>query len=110
MFCYVWSYVVRPECLPAFRTAYGPDGDWAQFFRRDPEYIRTHLLGDRDHPTRFMTVDFWTSREACFSFRKKFSSEFEALDKSFDQLTVQESHLGDFDVLDGPNSAERPRG
>jgi hypothetical protein len=96
--------------LPAFRTAYGPDGDWVRLFRRDPEYIRTHLLGDGDRPTRFMTIDFWTSREACLSFRKRFGSEFEALDKSLDQLTVQESHLGDFDVLDAANSPERSRG
>ena len=44
MYCYVWSYVVRPECLPAFRTAYGPDGDWVKLFQRDPEYIRTNFL------------------------------------------------------------------
>jgi hypothetical protein len=69
MYCYVWSYVVRTECLPAFRTAYGPDGDWVQLFRRDPEYIRTTFLGDRDNPARFVTIDFWTSREACLSFR-----------------------------------------
>ena len=47
-----------------------------------------------------MTIDFWTSREACLSFRDRFRSEFEAIDKSCDRLTVQESHLGDFEVLD----------
>ncbi len=104
MYCYVWSYVVRPECLPAFRTAYGPDGDWVRLFQRDPEYIRTNFLGDLENPARFMTIDFWTSREACLSFRDRFRSEFEALDKSCDRLTVQESHLGDFEVLDKPDS------
>lgn len=109
MFCYVWSYVVRPESLSAFHTAYGPDGDWVRLFRRDPEYIRTNFLGNLDDPTRFMTIDFWTSREACLSFRKRFASEFEALDKSFDQLTVEEVHLGDFEVLDESNSPGRSR-
>jgi len=109
MFCYVWSYVVRPECLSAFRTAYGPEGDWVRLFRRDPEYVRTTLLGDRDNPTRFMTIDFWASREACLSFRERFRGEFETLDKRFDQLTVHESHLGDFEVLDESISAERPK-
>ena len=47
-----------------------------------------------------MTIDFWTSREAYASFRERFSREFEALDKSFEQLAVQEIHVGDFDVLD----------
>ena len=109
MFCYAWSYVVRPECLSAFRTAYGPEGDWVRLFRRDPEYVRTNFLGDCDNPARFITIDFWTSREACLSFRERFRGEFEALDKSFDQLTVQESHLGDFEVLEESISAERPK-
>jgi len=101
MYCYVWSYVVRPESVPAFRIAYGPDGDWAEFFRRDPTYLRTDLLRDRNNPTRFMTLDFWSSREACVSFQERFAAEYGALDKSFEHLTIEEVHLGDFDLL-GP--------
>lgn len=100
MYCYVWSYLVRPEYLQAFRMAYGPEGDWVQLFGRDPEYIRTTLLGDRDNPARFVTIDFWSSREACVSFRERFRNEFDALDGSFERLTLPEVHLGDFDVLD----------
>jgi hypothetical protein len=107
MYCYIWSYVVRPECLQALRTAYGPDGDWVRLFRRDAEFIRTTFLSDLDNPMRFMTIDFWTSREACLAFRERFGVEFETLDKSFEQFTVEETHLGDFDVLDEPNSPGR---
>jgi hypothetical protein len=104
MYCYVWTYVVRPEHLHAFRAGYGPEGEWVDLFRRDPEYICTRFLGDRNNPTRFMTIDFWSSREACMSFRDRFRIEFEALDKRFEELTVQEVHVGDFDVLDeGPS-------
>jgi hypothetical protein len=98
MYCYVWLFVVRPECLQAFRIAYGPEGEWVRLFRRDPEYIRTNFLSDRDNATHFITIDFWSSREACMSFRERFGSEFEALDKGFEHLTEQEVHLGDFDV------------
>jgi hypothetical protein len=100
MYCYVWSYVVRPEYLQAFRVAYGSEGEWVQLFRRDPEYIRTTLLGDCDSPARFLTVDTWSSREAYASFRERFCGEFETLDKSFQQFTLREVHVGDFDVLD----------
>ena len=110
MFCYVWSYVVRPESLRPFRAAYGPDGAWVRLFQRDPEYIRTNFLGELTDPTRFMTIDYWTSREACLSFRERFRSEFEALDQSFEPLTLEESHLGDFEVLDATNSPERMTG
>jgi len=100
MYCYVWSFVVRPECSQAFQIAYGPEGDWVRLFRRDPEYIRTDFLSDRDDPARFITIDFWTSLEACLSFRERFRREFEALDRRFGEFTVQELHLGDFELQD----------
>jgi hypothetical protein len=99
MYCYVWSFVVRSEYVKEFQTAYGPEGDWARFFRSDPEYIRTHLLGDRDNPARFITVDFWSSYEAWASFRVRFASRFEALDKICEQFTIEEVQIGSFNVL-----------
>jgi hypothetical protein len=96
--------VVRPECSQAFQVAYGPDGDWVRLFRRDPQYIRTDFLADCDDPARFVTIDFWTSREACLAFRERSHSEFEALDEKFGEFTVQELHLGDFELLDKPVS------
>jgi quinol monooxygenase YgiN len=84
-----------------FRIAYGPEGEWAEFFRRDPAYLRTDLLQDRNNPARFLTLDFWSSQEACASFQERFAAEFAALDKSFEHLTIEEAHVGDFDLL-GP--------
>ncbi len=105
MYCYIWTYIVRPECVKQFHAASGPEGNWARFFRNDPAYIRTHLLSDRDHPTRFVTMDFWSSYEAWASFRQRFASQFEALDKTFEQYTVEEVHIGSFDVLSDGESA-----
>ena len=106
MYCYVWSYFVRPEFVQEFQTAYGPEGDWGRFFRRDSAYIRTSLLADRDNPTRFMTIDYWWSYEAWASFRQRFGSEFETLDKKFERLTWEEKHIGSFNLLD----QDRPPG
>jgi hypothetical protein len=99
MYCYAWSFVVRPEHVNEFQAAYGPEGDWARFFRSDPEYLWTHLLADRDNPARFLTIDFWSSCEACAAFRERFSDQFEALDKSFERFTVEEVQIGSFNVL-----------
>lgn len=99
MYCYVWEFVVRPERLRDFETAYGAEGDWAQLFRRDPAYVRTLLLKDRESPTRFVTVDFWSSPKACMAFRERFAAEFEALDSRFEEWTLRETHMGDFDVV-----------
>lgn len=99
MYCYIWSFVVRPEHVKEFQAAYGPEGDWARFFRNDREYVRTHLLSDRENPARFITVDFWSSYEAWVSFRDRFASRFDALDKTFEQFTIQEVQIGSFNVL-----------
>jgi hypothetical protein len=110
MYCYVWSYLVRPECLDAFRVAYGPEGDWERLFRRDPNYIHTDLLSDKDNSAQFMTLDFWTSSEAREAFRENFSTEFEALDKHCGEFTNQEVHVGDYEVLNGAEAATSHHG
>lgn len=99
MYCYVWEFVVTPERVGDFVEAYGPAGDWVRFFRRDPAYVRTLLLRDRENPARFVTLDFWSSRQACEEFRRRYRSEFDVLDTKFEAWTLRETHLGDFDVL-----------
>src|SRR5262249_18853387 len=99
VYCYVWEYEVRPEHVEAFEHAYGSQGEWVRLFRHDPEYIRTELLRDRDSATRFMTIDYWTSSEACLAFRKRFENEFCAIDAACETLTLRETHLGDFSVV-----------
>lgn len=97
-FCYMWEYRVQPERIEEFRAAYGPEGDWVRLFRRDEAYIRTDLFRDSDNPHRFVTVDHWVSREACRAFRERTRQDFEALDERCEAFTIQESHLGDFQI------------
>ena len=98
MYCYIWSFRVRSENVAAFRDAYGPEGGWVRFFRRDPEYRGTQLLCDREDPTRFVTIDFWSSQEAWSSFRERFAKQFDSLDTQFEALTVEETHIGSFEL------------
>ena len=35
MYCYIWSFRVRPENVPAFRDAYGPEGGRSFLWRRN---------------------------------------------------------------------------
>jgi heme-degrading monooxygenase HmoA len=62
----VFSYeVTDPD---AFERVYGPDGEWAQFFRSGPGFIGTELLRDVEHPGRYLVVDRWDSPEAYNAF------------------------------------------
>ena len=99
MFCYVWEFVAAPGQENAFTHAYGPEGPWVQLFRRDPAYIRTELSRDADNPRRFVTIDYWTTREACRAFRDRVRDEFAAIDRACEQLTEREWHIGDFEVV-----------
>lgn len=99
MYCYVWSFLVHSEYVREFESAYGPEGDWSRLFRNDPQYIRTQLLVDRDHPGRFLTIDFWSSYEACAAFRKRCAAEFDALNKSFEKFTIEEVQVGSFEAF-----------
>jgi hypothetical protein len=98
-FCYVWSYEVAPDQFSAFEETYGPEGAWAVLFGRDPAYLGTELIRDRDRIGRYLTIDRWTSRAACLAFRERNRDEFAALDDRCGQWTILERELGEFDLL-----------
>ncbi len=70
MFLALWEFDVKPGCDERFESIYGPDGDWAQLFRRDPAYQRTLLLRDPLHDRTYVTCDFWETRKAYEAFRQ----------------------------------------
>jgi heme-degrading monooxygenase HmoA len=51
-----------------FERVYGPEGEWAQFFRAGRGYVGTELLRDVETPGRYLVVDRWESREAYNEF------------------------------------------
>jgi hypothetical protein len=99
MFLALWEYDVKPGCEERFESVYGPDGEWAQLFRRDPAYHRTILLRDAFRAATYMTCDFWESREAYETFQRNNSDAYLALDKSCDELTIAERKIGAFEKL-----------
>lgn len=98
-YAYIWEYLVRPEAVSEFERTYGPEGLWADLFRRHSGYLRTELHRDLRRPGRYVTIDYWRSREACDAFRQEFASEFESLDKRCDLFTENETYLGEFSPL-----------
>jgi heme-degrading monooxygenase HmoA len=62
----VFSYEVRDAA--EFERAYGPDGEWSQFFKPGDGYIGTELLRDVEAPGRYLVIDRWDSAESYNSF------------------------------------------
>lgn len=66
MIALVFSYEAADEA--EFVRVYGPDGEWAQFFKDGRGYVGTELLRDVEIPGRYLVVDRWESREAYNAF------------------------------------------
>jgi len=96
---YIWEYTVKDDSVDEFLAAYGSDGDWVKLFASDPEYVETKLLRDENHPYRFLTIDYWTSKESFEAFKKNCRAEYTAIDARCERLTESERFVGEFDFL-----------
>jgi heme-degrading monooxygenase HmoA len=66
MIALVFSYEVRDA--GGFEQAFGPEGEWAQFFRQGRGYIGTELLRDVETRGRYLVIDRWESADAYNAF------------------------------------------
>ena len=93
----IWEFRALAGMESRFEEAYGPEGEWAQFFARDGGYVRTELNHDLKDSRRYVTLDFWVSGEAYENFRRQHAAQYGALDQKFEELTEKESEIGKFE-------------
>ena len=74
MIALVFSYEVRETA--EFERVYGPEGEWAQFFREGNGYVGTELLRDVEHAGRYLVVDRWESTDAYNAFVAEHREEY----------------------------------
>lgn len=98
-FVYVWEYIVKKERKRDFERIYGSNGKWVHLFEKGVGYLGTELHRDISNNMRYVTVDYWVSKEAKDTFREQYAQEFAKLDQSCESLTERESFLGDFESL-----------
>lgn len=99
VFVYVWEFIVRTAKQREFEKAYGPQGEWVKLFSQGKGYLGTELHQDQANPMRYITIDYWRSRQDRDTFRLKFAREFQRLDALCESFTVQEKFMGDFDCF-----------
>lgn len=95
---YVWAYKVKPQSRAAFVRAYGPNGEWANFFSRSPGYVRTDLLADKDDENRFVTIDYFRDDKARGMLVEELADAYKAIDKRWEDATDEEVFIGAFHV------------
>jgi heme-degrading monooxygenase HmoA len=97
MLVIVFSYEARePE---QFERVYGPEGEWARFFRRGRGYVGTELLRDVETPGRYFVIDRWDTAEAYNAFVAEHSAEYMTRVDDTRIYYDQELRLGTFENL-----------
>ena len=99
-FVTVWEFRVSAGKRRAFEKAYGPQGEWARFFRHGKGYICTKLIRDLKIPLRYLTLDFWASSEGFDRFKKENRIEYSAIDQKCASLAEKETQIGHFETVD----------
>ncbi len=92
----MWEFQVRSGSEQAFVNAYGPEGAWAQLFRRSPDFVGVELTRSVKNPDRFFTFDTWVSRAGFEAFCEQNAKAYEALDQKLAGLTDWERRIGSF--------------
>jgi heme-degrading monooxygenase HmoA len=91
----VFRYDVCDE--EAFERAYGPEGEWAQFFREGRGYVGTELLHDLDEPDRYLVIDRWESIEAYNTFLAEHQADYLRRSDESRFYYLQELRFGTFE-------------
>ena len=83
----------------AFEEVYGPNGDWAKFFRQGAGFIGTELLRDVEEPDRFIVIDRWESADAYNAFLTEHQDEYLRRSDDARLYYLQELRLGTFENI-----------
>lgn len=109
----LWQFRVKPEKVEQFERDYGPDGVWAQLFRRSPQYERSVLLRDpAAQEATYIVIDIWQDEASYHAFKQEFHDEYQRIDQQCEALTLEEKPLGILDAVLGSQfsvlSGEKP--
>ena len=97
MIALVFSYDVHD--VEQFERVYGPEGEWARFFRTGRGYIGTELLRDVEAPGRYLVIDRWESADAYNAFVAERRDEYMALVDATRFHYDSELRFGTFETL-----------
>ena len=93
----VFEYEVDPAAAADFEASYGPDGDWARFFRSGDGYLGTELWRAPEGG-RYLLVDRWESAERYEAFLASHEDEYRRRSDSAESLYLAERAVGRFEL------------
>ena len=99
-FAAVFAYEVSSAGASAFEAAYGPEGDWARFFRGAEGYLGTELWHGIEGATirRYLVFDRWRSASAYTAFLAANDDEYRRRSRATESLWLTETTVGRFEA------------
>ena len=99
-FAAVFAYEVAAGDAGAFEAVYGPDGEWARYFRGADGYRGSELLRATDSGgLSYLVIDRWDSAAAYERFIAEHAEEYERRNRATGRLYRQETVIGRFDAI-----------
>ena len=86
-----FAYEVAPEARAEFEAVYGPDGQWAELFRTEADYVETTL--ERTGEGEYVVTDHWRSRASYERFLARNAERYRAMSRANERLYVSERLL-----------------
>lgn len=93
MYVIVWKYKVKPENCKKFEKAYGPEGSWANFFRKSEHYRGTCLFKSEKTSDAYLLLDFWSTKEACETFISQYNEKYQQLSHQLQDIYQEEAKV-----------------
>ena len=97
MFVYIWEFIIKEDKRKEFLQYYKPGGEWCNLFKKSDSYIKSELLNDKENSRRFISIDYWKSKELFDLYNKKYSKEYDMIDKVCTNFTNSEKFIGYFE-------------
>jgi len=98
-YVYMWQYEVKKEFIEKFKNNYGPIGKWNEFFNKSDCFLKTELLVDEQNEGKFITIDYWLSKETYLEFITKNKTDYDIIDKQCAEYTQTETKIGEYDLV-----------
>lgn len=96
MFVIFWKFKPRAGYEAEFESAYGPHGVWTDLFSRVNGYLGSSLLKEVEGEDIYIAVDRWDSKETFKSFMDRYKTDYDTIDRHFEDITDYEIKIGEF--------------
>lgn len=97
-------YTVQTERIPTFVAAFNIGGLWTETRHLQPGYLHTDLLRNPLQPSRFISIEFWTSLRSLLAAQR--SPQFRSVVRWLQRQALASEHIGVFTFPPRPITAE----